>query len=144
MRTVHRSAEVPFSAAQMFALVDDVEAYPEFLPWCRAAAVVQLESDLKDARLDIGIAGLHKHFTTRNRASPPHEIDIALIEGPFRSLSGRWRFEDLATGGCKIEVLLRFEVVGAPLGFVFATVFEEIARTQVNAFIARARQLYGS
>jgi ribosome-associated toxin RatA of RatAB toxin-antitoxin module len=144
MRTVHRSADVPYSAAQMFALVDDVESYPEFLPWCRDASVVQIDSDRKDARLDIGFAGLHKHFTTRNRASPARWIEIGLIEGPFRSLSGRWTFEDLTTGGCRIELLLRFEVSGAPLNFVFATVFEEIVRTQVNAFIARARQLYDS
>ena len=141
---MHRTAEVSYSPAQMFALVDDVERYPEFLPWCRGASAVEAGPNIKEAGLDIGISGLHKRFRTRNRAQPPRRIDIDLIEGPFRTLAGHWRFDDLPDGGCRIELCLEFEVVGLPLSMVFATIFEEIARTQVNAFVDRARELYGS
>jgi ribosome-associated toxin RatA of RatAB toxin-antitoxin module len=142
MRTVHRSAVVPYTAAQMFDLVDDVAAYPEFLPWCHGASVARLDEDTQEASLEIGFSGLQKRFKTRNRASRPHRIDINLVEGPFRSLAGYWGFEETAEQGCRIELMLRFEVAG-PLSLIFSTVFEEIARTQVNAFIARARQVYG-
>ena len=113
------------------ALVDDVKRYPEFLPWCRGASVVEAGPDTKEAGLDIGIAGLHKRFRTRNRSEPPQRIDIDLIEGPFRSLAGHWRFDDLPDGGCRIELRLEFEVVGLPLSMVFATIH---GPTQTESF----------
>ena len=142
MRTVHRSAVVPYTAAQMFDLVDDIEAYPEFLPWCHGSVVAFEQGHVKEAALDIGIGGIRRRFKTRNTAERPRRIDLALVEGPFRSLTGFWQFEDTADG-CRVELMLRFEIGGGPLGAVFAPLFEELARTQVAAFVRRAGDVYG-
>lgn len=142
MRTVHRSAVVPHTATQMFDLVDDIAAYPEFLPWCHAATVSLEQGDVKEASLEIGIGGIRRRFKTRNTADRPRRIDLALVDGPFRSLAGYWGFED-TTEGCRVELMLRFEIAGGPLGLVFAPVFEELARTQVAAFVRRAQDVYG-
>jgi ribosome-associated toxin RatA of RatAB toxin-antitoxin module len=143
MAKVHREARVPHSAAQMFDLVNDVESYPQFLHWCRGARVDAANERSMDAVVDIGLGGIHKSFKTRNTLDPPHRIDVSLIEGPFRRLEGAWVFRDLPEGGCEVELSLDYEVSHGPLGVVFAAVFEEVARSQMNAFIRRADRVYG-
>ncbi len=144
MPTVRRSAQVPYSAREMYELVDDVESYPRFLHWCRAARVLRREDDVVEAELDIGFRGIHKSFTTRNRRRPHERIDLELVRGPFRKLSGGWRFRDLDEGGSEVTLDLEFEVSHSPLGFMFSHVFEELVRYQMHAFVERARKLYGS
>ena len=109
MQSVHRSVLVPFSAARMFALVDDIERYPEFLPWCGGAQVLETHAGGKTARLDIDYHGVRAHFTTDNANTPPASIVVTLKDGPFRHLHGEWRFTALAEDACKVEFVLAYE-----------------------------------
>ena len=143
MRTVNKSALVPYSAAQMYALVNDVERYPEFLPWCRSARILSQTTAEMCARLELARGGLHKTFTTRNRLDPGSGIVIALDRGPFRHLEGHWRFEDLGPAGSKVTLNMEFEFVGAMLDLMAGPVFHEICNSLVAAFTRRAAALYG-
>lgn len=134
---------MPHTAAEMFDLVNDVEAYPEFLHWVRDARVDERADDSVTATLDIGISGIHKSFTTLNTFERPSRLDIELVSGPFRHLDGLWEFEDVADGECEVTVTLTFEVAHSPLSMVFSMVFEELVRTQVSAFVQRADAIYG-
>jgi ribosome-associated toxin RatA of RatAB toxin-antitoxin module len=144
MSTVSRRATVRFSADQMFDLVNDVESYPQFLHWCRDARVIRRDGDTVEASLDIGLGGIHKTFATRNCVSRPNRIGIELLSGPFRRLEGGWTFADLDQGGSTVELELDYEMKGSPLSVLFAAAFEEIARSQMNAFVKRAEQVYGA
>lgn len=146
MPRVVKRAQVPYSPDQMFALVNDVESYPEFLHWCRDARIVSRFENGVEAALDIGIRGIHKTFRTRNTLLPPGDgapgrIDIALVSGPFRKLEGAWTFT-ATEGGCEVRVDLDYEISSMPLGTIFSAVFEEIARSQINAFVRRAAEVY--
>lgn len=127
----------------MFDLVNDIEAYPQFLHWCRDARIEAVSGATIDASLDVGIGGVHKSFRTRNTLEKPHRIGITLLSGPFRRLDGAWTFADVAGVGADVELALDYEVSHSPLAFVFSAVFEEVARSQLNAFIRRAEQVYG-
>jgi len=142
VRTVRRCARVPYSSDQMFALVNDIAAYPQFLPWCKAAVVTFASDDVLEATLDVGAGALHKRFSTRNSLQRPRRIDIDLIEGPFKSLAGGWRFDPVDGGGCDVSLALDFEVASLPLKIVFERVFEELVRSQMDAFLKRASQVY--
>lgn len=143
MPAVHRSRRVKYSAEQMFDLVNDVEAYPQFLHWCRNARIDERGEGYVKATLDIGISGIHKSFTTLNTFERPHRVDIELVSGPFRHLDGLWEFEELEDGGCNVTVTLRFEVARSPFSVVFSMLFEELVRAQVAAFVHRAEAVYG-
>src|SRR5690606_34075385 len=142
MPTIHRSCRVPHTAAEMFDLVNDIEAYPEFLHWVRAARIDERGDDFVKATMDIGISGIHKSFTTLNTFERPQRLDIELVSGPFRHLDGLWEFEDIGDGECEVAVTLTFEVVASPLSMVFSMVFEELVRAQVSAFVHRADAIY--
>lgn len=143
MRKVNRSALVQFSAAEMYALVDDIEAYPEFLPWCAGAVVHERSQEVVEATLDIRRAGIHRTFRTRNRLQVNERIDISLVRGPFRHLAGSWTFEALDKG-CKVSLQLEFDFENAIAGLFFGPVFAEISRSLVHAFIRRADDVYAS
>jgi ribosome-associated toxin RatA of RatAB toxin-antitoxin module len=143
LSTVKRSARVPYTAEQMFDLVNDVESYPKFLHWCRAAKIESRYGTTLEATLEIGVLGLHQSFRTRNTMQRPERIGIDLVSGPFRRLRGEWRFAALPTQGTDISLSLAFEVTLSPFGAVFAKVFEELAGAQMNAFIERAHKVYG-
>jgi len=140
---VHREALVPYRCEEMFALVDDVEAYPGFLPWCRGAQVLSRDEDLVEARLEVARGSFQKSFTTRNRLRPPKMIEMRLVEGPFRHLEGFWRFEPVGEGGCRVSLDLEFEFAGRLVGLALGPVFRQIADTLVDAFCRRAVQVYG-
>jgi ribosome-associated toxin RatA of RatAB toxin-antitoxin module len=144
MRHVNRSALVPYSAAEMFALVDDVEAYPEFLPWCNHARVHERNDDAVSATLELHKGGVSKEFTTRNRRREGEAIDIALLGGPFRTLRGGWTFTDLGDAGCKIELKLDFEFDSILVDMVFGSFFEQTCNSLVDAFTRRARDTLGA
>jgi ribosome-associated toxin RatA of RatAB toxin-antitoxin module len=127
----------------MFDLVNDVEEYPKFLHWCSDARVESVGESHIEATIDIGIAGFHKAFRTRNTLERPRRITIALVSGPFSRLNGAWEFTDSASGGADIELSLDYEISHSPLGFVLAKVFEEVAHSQVSAFVQRAAEVYG-
>jgi len=134
---------VSYTAEQMFDLVNDIERYPEFLHWCRAARVDVRQGNTVEATLDIGALGFQRSFRTRNTLRRPDRILIELVSGPFRRLRGEWKFTDLAAGGSEVSLSLAFEVTVSPFGAVFSKVFEELAGAQMDAFTARAAKLYG-
>ena len=127
----------------MFDLVNDVEAYPGFLPWCERATVEHSSVDRLDATLHVGVGPVRKQFSTRNSLNRPHRIEMELLEGPFRQFSGNWKFDDVVGDGCDVVLALDFEMSSLPLKLVFEAVFEELARSQLDAFVARAGQVYG-
>ena len=143
MKSIRRKARVPYSATQMFDLVNDVEAYPRFLPWCESASIEHASADRLEATLHVGVGPIRKQFSTRNRLVRPHRIEMELLTGPFRKLTGEWRFDDVAGGGCDVVLALDFEMSSLPLKLVFETVFEELARSQIDAFVTRAGEVYG-
>lgn len=143
MSGVERSALVPFSAEQMFALVDGVEHYPEFLPWCSMTRVRQRDTSITVAEIGVSYRGIRQSFSTRNRKNPPLSMTLALVDGPFRSLDGEWRFTPLGDTACRVDFRLHYEFSGGLLDRLFAPVFGHIAESMVDAFMRRAEQLHG-
>ena len=143
MQTVHRSVLVPYSAQQMFDLVDDVPHYCEFLPWCGGSRVIETTPHGKVARIDIRFKGVKAHFTTSNVNRPPESITIALKEGPFSALEGKWSFRPLAEDACKVEFDLTYEFATAVLETLVGPVFNHIAHSFIDAFVKRAEAKYG-
>ena len=143
MKEVVRSVLVPYSAAEMFALVADVAAYPAFLPWCAGTRVLAQEGATATARIDIDYHGVRAHFTTANAHRPPDSIVITLKDGPFRSLHGDWRFKALADEASKVELALAYEFATSVLEAAIGPAFNHIAHTFVDAFVKRAAHVYG-
>jgi len=143
MRQIRRSALVAVSPQRMFELINDVERYPEFVPGCSAASVLERSEDCLRARLTVGSGPLRTSFVTRNRLQAPHSIDMELDEGPLRSLSGKWRLVPVGAGdmaGCRVELDLSFEVQRGLAGLALGPAIERVAGSLVDAFVARARQ----
>jgi ribosome-associated toxin RatA of RatAB toxin-antitoxin module len=144
MRSVKRSALVPYKAQQMFGLVDDVAAYPEFLPWCHSAEVHSRSDEVVEATLELQKGAISKKFTTRNSRHEFEAIDLALVGGPFKHLRGGWRFKDLGDAGSKVSLDLEFEFESRLTDMMFGTFFEEICNSLVDAFSKRAAVVFGS
>ena len=142
MQRVLKSVLVPYSAARMFELVDNVTQYPEFLPWCSGARVLVARPDGKTVRIDIDYHGVKAHFTTDNVNRIPESIVITLKDGPFRRLHGEWRFHALAQNACKVEFELAYEFSTHLLEAVVGPVFSHIANTFIEAFVRRAQTGY--
>jgi ribosome-associated toxin RatA of RatAB toxin-antitoxin module len=142
MQSVRKSVLVPYSARQMFDLVDGVERYPEFLPWCGGSAVLARRADGKTARIDINYHGVRAHFTTDNVNVPGKSIAITLKDGPFRALNGMWSFRALSPQACKVEFTLAYEFKTQVLEAVVGPVFNHIASTFIDAFVRRAEAVY--
>ena len=143
MALVEKSVLIEYSAAQMYALVDDVAAYPQFLPWCGGAEVLGRDGNVTRAAITIDFRGIRQRFSTENRADAPNLIDMKLVEGPFRELDGSWRFKSLGEHACKIEFRLHYEFSSKLLEKFVGPVFHYIANSFVDAFVKRAGQLYG-
>jgi ribosome-associated toxin RatA of RatAB toxin-antitoxin module len=143
MALVEKSVLIEYSATQMYALVEDVAAYPEFLPWCGGSEILKKEAHLTRAAIVIDFRGIKQRFSTENRLDPPQLIQMTLVDGPFRQLDGSWRFKALGENACKIEFRLHYEFSSKLLEKIFGPVFHFIANTFVDAFVKRARQLYG-
>ncbi len=142
MTLVHKSALVKFSAFQMFELVNDIEAYPEFLPWCSGSKILKREGDSIDAELQISKAGFNKSFSTRNRNDGHGKLYMTLLNGPFSSLDGVWDFMPLREDASKISLELEFEMHGKLASLAFGAVFNQICNTMVSSFTERAKQVY--
>jgi ribosome-associated toxin RatA of RatAB toxin-antitoxin module len=142
MPEVSKTVIVPYTPVQMFALVDGVEQYPDFLPWCTGSSVLLRDDAVTRASLQVGFRGVKQRFSTENHNTPPHEIRMKLLEGPFRALDGRWRFNDLNGKGCKIEFSLAYEFSSRVVGALVGPVFGHIADTMVEAFVKRAGRVY--
>jgi ribosome-associated toxin RatA of RatAB toxin-antitoxin module len=143
MREVKRSALTPYSPAQMFALVEDIERYPKFLPWVTRAELLERKDNEVIGRLEMHRAGVTEKFTTRNVLDPPREITLQLVSGPFRTLEGRWTFENIADRGAKVSLFVRFEFANPVLALLLTRTFEKNCTDLLNAFVTRARRVYG-
>jgi ribosome-associated toxin RatA of RatAB toxin-antitoxin module len=143
LESINRSALVPYSPQEMFALVSDVDAYPQFLPWCGDAQVLDAEGDEVTARIAFAVSGVSKSFTTRNHHTPGRRIDMRLLEGPFSDLRGHWQFDPLGDAGCKISLSLKYDFSSRMVRLVVGPVFGQIANTLVDAFQQRAVEVYG-
>ena len=141
---VQKTVLVPYTAAEMYELVDRVEDYPQFLPWCGGTELHQRSDLITEATIHIHYMQIRQHFTTENRKVYPEEMRIRLKKGPFRTLEGSWHFKPLGTEACKVEFVLRYDFSTALLGKVLGPVFGYIANSLVDAFIHRAEQVYGA
>jgi coenzyme Q-binding protein COQ10 len=143
MPTHAETRVLPYTPEQMFALVADVERYPEFLPWCLAARIRRRDGDTVWADLMIGFKMIRERFTSRIELEAPGRIDVAYIEGPFQYLNNHWGFLPLPDGGCRIEFFVDFEFRSKVLQKIIGVLFNEAVRRMVAAFEGRAVQLYG-
>ena len=140
MPVIQRSALVEHSAVRMFALVNDIAAYPRRFEWCREAQVLEQDGDRVVARLDLGIGGFHTWFTTENALAPPHHIDMDLRDGPFRHLHGRWEFHALDESACKVALKLDFEPQNRLLGPALSLGMQGLADRMVDDFVREAER----
>lgn len=168
MKTVNKSVLIWYSADEMFRLVTDVNAYPEFLPWCDRAAILSQEGDTVTAQVGIAFGGIHQSFTTRNTQVPGREVHMALVDGPFSALDGHWVFqpveapapqagttaepsasvttptEGTAPRACRIQFSLNYGFSNFALAALVGPVFDRIAGSFVDAFVKRAEEVYGN
>jgi ribosome-associated toxin RatA of RatAB toxin-antitoxin module len=143
MAVVHKTVLINYSAEQMFTLVDRVEDYPEFLPWCGGVDVEERQGDKLKAKLKINYHGLKQSFTTENTNTPPSSMTMHLVEGPFKHFEARWNFKALREDACKIEFDMQYEFSSRILESVIGPVFSMIANSFVDSFCKRAEQIYG-
>jgi ribosome-associated toxin RatA of RatAB toxin-antitoxin module len=141
MIRIERSALVTFTTKQMFDLVNDIESYPEFMQGCQYARVIERTDELLVGELTLGKAGLKQSFTTSNKLTPYTDIEMHLVEGPFKQFSAAWHFKALTDSACKVSLQMEFVYAGL-VGMVLEKVFEHSANTLVDAVIDRAHQVY--
>lgn len=144
MAQVEKTVLVMHSCAQMYALVDDIEAYPTFLPWCGGTDLHERTETSTHATIHINYHGIKQRFTTQNTKLFPHKMDIKLKDGPFKQLEGHWRFIELRPDACKIEFKLQYEFANALLEKMIAPVFSHISNTFVDSFVIHADNVYSA
>jgi ribosome-associated toxin RatA of RatAB toxin-antitoxin module len=154
MKRVHKSILLWYSPREMYDLVVDVDRYPQFLPWCERAEVLEETADTMTARLHLAYAGVRHAFTTRNKHVAPRSVLVQLVDGPFSMLDGMWEFQPIGRAGaanengeesaCRIEFELDYAFANRPLEAVLSPVFDKVADTLVDRFVQRAEQVYGS
>jgi ribosome-associated toxin RatA of RatAB toxin-antitoxin module len=154
MKRVRKSILLWYSPREMYDLVVAVDRYPQFLPWCERAEVLEESGDTMTARLHLAYAGVHHAFTTRNKQVPARSVLVQLVDGPFSLLDGTWQFIPIGRAGsesaegdesaCRIEFELNYAFASRPLEAVLSPVFDKVANTFVDRFVQRAEQVYGS
>ena len=143
MPEISRSALLPYPAEFVYDIVNEVGAYPDFLPWCGDSKVEQQSDTTMQAAIQIRRAGIKQWFRTRNKMVPGKSIDMELVDGPFRQLHGQWKFLPLDDRGCRIELALQFEFKAGLAARMIGPVFTRIANTMVDSFCQRAHDLHG-
>lgn len=144
MTRVEKSALVKFSAQQMFDLVNDIESYPKFLPWCSGSRILKREQNIVEAELSISKSGFQKNFSTRNVLENGKKMSVSLLDGPFSHLTGEWHFLALREDASKISLDLDFELSGKLASLAFGAVFNQICNTMVSSFTQRAKEVYAN
>jgi len=144
MPQIEKSALVMYSTKEMFDLVNDVEAYPQFLPNCSDSKIVSQHNNNMTASLEISKAGIKKWFTTENTFMDEQTVQLRLVDGPFKMLQGRWHFQALDKTACKVNLELEFEFSSKLVELAFGKIFNDVAKNMVSAFTQRAKQVYGS
>ncbi|HAF6303115.1 TPA: type II toxin-antitoxin system RatA family toxin [Salmonella enterica] len=142
MPQISRTALVPYSAEQMYQLVNDVQSYPQFLPGCVGSRVLESSPAQMTAAVDVSKAGISKTFTTRNQLTRNQSILMHLVDGPFKKLIGGWKFTPLSSEACRIEFQLDFEFTNKLIELAFGRIFKELASNMVQAFTVRAKEVY--
>lgn len=142
MPQISRTALVPYSAEQMYQLVNDVQSYPEFIPGCTGSRVLESGPTQMTAAVDVSKAGISKTFTTRNTLTSNQSILMHLVDGPFKTLMGGWKFTPLSAEACRIEFQLDFEFTNKLIELAFGRIFKELASNMVQAFTTRAKEVY--
>lgn len=142
MTSIHRSALLPYDQQQVYALVNDVEAYPRYMDGCVGAEVLETSESRMVARLDLARGGISQSFTTLNVLCPCESIHLTLREGPFEEFDGFWRFNALAPGACKVSLDLEFSIRGSLLGAAAARLFDGVTGNLVAAVVRRANEIY--
>jgi ribosome-associated toxin RatA of RatAB toxin-antitoxin module len=146
MKTVHKSVLIWYSPQEMFDLVTRVAEYPQFLPWCDHAKVIEVDEAGVTAEVGISFSGVRQTFTTRNTHTAGRQVAMQLVNGPFSKLEGQWNFLPVGQGdqrACKVELTLHYGFSNAMLGKLIGPVFDKIAASLVDAFVKRAQQVYG-
>jgi ribosome-associated toxin RatA of RatAB toxin-antitoxin module len=143
VKRIDRSALLPYPAAQLFQLVNDIEAYPAYMDGCVGAEILYREQDLVEARLDLAQGGISQSFSTRNRHQPPDIIHLELLEGPFEHFTGRWQFQQLGEAACKVSLKLEFRMNSRLLGLAASRLFETVALDLIESVTQRAQEIYG-
>lgn len=144
MKIIERAALVQHSAAEMYRLVDDIESYPTFLPWCGRTEVLKRDERVTVATIHMAYAGFTQSFTTENFKEPEQAIVMNLVQGPFKHLHGEWRFKPLGEKASKVEFRLNYQMSSSLLETLLGPVFHKIGDTLVDAFVARADALSAS
>src|SRR5262245_56853341 len=144
MKRIARSAIVLHPAAELYSLVEDIERYPQFLPWCAASEVLARDAQTTRARLTMGVKGLKHSFTTHNANRPGEAIELRLVEGPFRHFAAAWRFQPLDAQACKVEFSMEYEFASRAVATVLQPLFSRMADSMVEAFTRRADEVYGA
>ena len=142
MPSVHKSVLLHYSSEQMYELVNAVEAYPQFLPWCGGTHVHERTMHSMVATVSIDFRGMRQSFTTENGLHAPHRISMKLRDGPFHRLDGLWHFHSLRHDACKVEFRLDYAFKSGLLGQAMVPIFAHIARSFVDAFVKRAEKVY--
>lgn len=142
MTRIEKSALVKFSAQQMFDLVNDIERYPQFLPWCNGSRILKRDDKIVEGEISISKGGFQKSFSTRNELEFGRKMTVELLEGPFSHLNGEWNFVPLREDASKITLNLDFEMSGMLTNLAFGAVFNQICNTMVSSFTQRAKEVY--
>ncbi len=143
MVKINRSALVPYSAEDMFALVDDIDSYKEFLPWCSDSHVINRNKNRVKGEIELRKGAVHKSFVTQNTNEQGQSITMELVEGPFKHLEGLWLFHALRDDASKVVLELEYEFSNALLKMTVGPVFQQVADKLVDAFCQRANEVYG-
>ena len=144
MSHIQRNALVHYSPAEMYALVNNVDDYSAFLPWCRSSRIISETETEMVASIEIAKGVLNKTFTTHNQLHKDHRIDLSLVDGPFKKLAGFWQFDALKTAdACRVNLDLEFEFDNAMMSIAAKPIFTQIANSLVDAFCKRAVDVYG-
>ncbi|GAB5413143.1 MAG: type II toxin-antitoxin system RatA family toxin [Congregibacter sp.] len=144
MTSIHRKALLPYSALDLYTLVNDVESYPEFMDGCVGAKVISASDTAMEARLDLARGGIRQSFTTVNSLVPGERIHLNLKNGPFEHFDGVWQFQALAETACKVSLDLEFALRGSLIGAAASHLFERVAANLVDAVVQRAQVIYAS
>jgi ribosome-associated toxin RatA of RatAB toxin-antitoxin module len=143
MHHILKSAIVPYTPQQMFELVNNIDDYSQFLNWCDSSSILNQSDDQITASVQINQGGLKQSFSTLNTLTPYKSIEMQLLDGPFDELSGEWRFETLGENASKVHLTLQFKFKSMLIDMALSPIFKSIANSQLDAFVARAKYIYG-
>lgn len=143
MTTINRSTLLPYTAPQLFALVNDIEAYPQFMDGCVGAQILQCSADCIEARLDLAKGGIRQSFTTRNTLRATEGIRLELLEGPFEFFEGNWAFQQLGDAACKVSLHIEFTMSRGVLSAAAGKLFSKVTTKLVDSVSKRAKVIYG-